>query len=179
MSRNPMHKIFPVSLNFSAKFALIAVSGMAFFTMPEWSTTQVHAQQLRKAAHDYLSGSVTYSPQDPWVRSNAFHRHTGHYGLFYNCDSEECKRYSPYIQWKTNYQPLWPNTRGFVDGTVRDLDRVRQRIDDGSCNERQLPGNHTTNYKFRRAAEFLAADQVRPEARTQDRPTDLPGSSYR
>ncbi|MBL8890586.1 MAG: hypothetical protein JNL67_11465 [Planctomycetaceae bacterium] len=40
-----------------------------------------------------------YSPQDPWQKGRVFRTHTGHDGLFYNCDGEEDKRCSPWIRW--------------------------------------------------------------------------------
>lgn len=132
---------------------------MAGLLITDLTGSDVQAQQIRKFAHDYFFESITYNPQDPQHRSDIYRKQIGHSGRFYNCDNEECKRHSPYIEWKTNFQPQWVNTRGLVDGTVRDLNRVRQRIQNGSCNEPELPGIHTTNYKFRRASEFLMMDQ--------------------
>ena len=91
------------------------------------------AQELKKTRSDYHSGGVQYSPDDPWTRSKVFQAHTGHAGFFYNCDQEECKRYSPYIYWKSNCQPLWPARIRLIDGIQADLAKVRWRIDAGCC----------------------------------------------
>jgi hypothetical protein len=49
---------------------------------------------------EYQPGSRhAYDPMDPWQRSIVFRNHIGHGGLFYNCDHEEDKRFSPYIDW--------------------------------------------------------------------------------
>jgi hypothetical protein len=90
-------------------------------------------QELKKIRHDYHSGGVQYSPDDPWSRSKVFQAHTGHAGFFYNCDSEECKRNSPYIYWKANCQPLWPERIRIFEGIRTDLDKVRWRINAGGC----------------------------------------------
>lgn len=140
---------------------LARLIGMASFICITFCLeTSSEAQQVRKFLNDYFSGAVHYSPDDPWIRSNVYRRQTGHFGRFYNCDQEECKRYSPYVQWKSNYRPLFPNTRGFVDGTIVDLDRVRTRINDGSCRERNCDGQNTQAYRFRRSAEFLARESI-------------------
>jgi hypothetical protein len=152
--------LFQRSVQRSTSLILAGCTGLlAGLLITDLSGPDVQAQQIRKFAHDYFFESITYNPQDPQHRSDIYRKQIGHSGRFYNCDNEECKRHSPYIDWKTNFQPQWVNTRGLVDGTVRDLNRVKQRIQNGSCNEPELPGIHTTNYKFRRASEFLMMDQ--------------------
>jgi hypothetical protein len=89
--------------------------------------------QLKQAKADYFSGPIQYSPDDPWVRSKIFQAHTGHAGHFYNCDDEECKRYSPYIKWTTNCEPQWPQHLGIIRCIRMDIDKIRQRINRGSC----------------------------------------------
>ncbi len=110
-----------LSTSFVASFMLLMVS------------SQTQAQEIAKMHHDYHSGSVTYSPDDPWTRSKLFNAHTGHSGNFYNCDGEECKRYSSYIYWQTNCQSLTPPRRGLLNQLRRDQGRIQQRIADGSC----------------------------------------------
>lgn len=151
-----MSLLFPQS---RWRAASLLLAGFVGLTMIDLTVPAAQAQQIRKLAHDYFFESITYNPQDPQHRSDLYRKQIGHAGRFYNCDNEECKRYSAYIEWKTNFQPQWVNTRGLVDGTVRDFSRVRQRIQNGSCNQPELPGIHTTNYKFRRASEFLMMDQ--------------------
>ncbi len=49
---------------------------------------------------DYLRQPLgSYSPCDPWQKGHIFRTHTGHDGLYYNCDQEEEKRCSPWIHW--------------------------------------------------------------------------------
>jgi len=47
----------------------------------------------------WVNRTGSYSPQDPWQKGHIFRTHTGHDGLFYNCDGEEEKRCSPWIRW--------------------------------------------------------------------------------
>ena len=73
-----------------------------------------------------------YGPSDPWIRSTATNIQTKHYGLFYNCDSEECKRNSPFIKWQYhNAKDLPPKQNALVRAKCA-LDEVRQRIYDGA-----------------------------------------------
>lgn len=72
------------------------------FVMVMMLPGQLSAQNFRA---DYKSGPVHYQPDDPWVRGKIFQVHTGHGGFFYNCDHQEDKRFSPYINW--NRQPKW------------------------------------------------------------------------
>jgi len=95
-------------------------------------SVETHAQEIAKIRDDYHSGPITYSPDDPWTRSKLFNAHTGHSGKFYNCDGEECKRYSPYIYWQTNCQSLTPPGRGLLNQLRRDQGRIQQRIADGA-----------------------------------------------
>jgi hypothetical protein len=94
---------------------------------------KIAAQELKKTRADYHSGSVQYSPDDPWTRSKVFQAHTGHSGFFYNCDNEECKRYSPYISWEQNCQPLWPERIRLFESLRTDLDKIRWRVNAGGC----------------------------------------------
>ncbi len=80
----------------------------------------------------------SYGPDDPWTTGKIFYNRIGHGGLFYNCDGEECKRHSPYIEW--NRQSTRCHRKAPVASTiVQQLCEVRQRIrwgaccDDGSC----------------------------------------------
>jgi len=56
--------------------------------------------EAQNVVRDYvLDPPTSYTPADPWVRGHVFRSQTGHAGFFYNCDHEEDKRFSPYIDW--------------------------------------------------------------------------------
>lgn len=107
-------------------------------------------QELRKALNDYRNERpFNYQPSDPFVRSKAFQVQTKHYGLFYNCDNEECKRNSPYICWKTHYEKDFPTTMSVRERIRHEVAQVKQRILDGAgmcaagcdCQQCQTPSN--------------------------------------
>lgn len=75
---------------------------------------------------------TNYRPDDPWKRGKVFNLQTGHAGLFYNCDNEECKRNSPYICWKEDYEKMFPTPLGLIGRIKRDCERVKQRVRDGA-----------------------------------------------
>lgn len=75
-----------------------------------------------------------YAPELPGgIKGWIYRETTGQNGRFYNCDGEEAKRYSPYIDWSTNchceYLPTW--------GTVlrRDIREVKERVRSGACRD--------------------------------------------
>lgn len=86
--------------------------------------------EATKRRADY-PGPIMYGPQDPWTRSKLYQKQTGHHGLFYNCDDEECKRNSPYINWNAQQNADWRN--GFKTALKRDWCDVKQRLHDGGC----------------------------------------------
>ncbi len=77
--------------------------------------------------------AYNYAPTDPWTRSKAIQVQTKHYGFFYNCDGEECKRNSPYIKWKGHCETDLPEKKGCLDLLRREIGQIKQRISDGSC----------------------------------------------
>lgn len=92
------------------------------------------AQEVRKTLNDYRRERVfQYQPSDPWTRSKLFQTHTKHYGLFYNCDNEECKRQSPHICWKEHFEKDFPTWMTWRQRIRHEVGQVRQRIWDGSC----------------------------------------------
>lgn len=92
--------------------------------------------QLTQVFKDYKHDRpFQYAPNDPWTRSNLFHRHTKHYGLTYNCDGEECKRNSPYIYWKTHHENDLPQRTGWWQHISQTASAIKQRIADGACME--------------------------------------------
>jgi len=78
---------------------------------------QVQAQLVPAIKTRRFEPAFQYSPTDPWTRSKAIQVQTKHYGFFYNCDGEECKRNSPFIKWKGHCE----------------TDLPKQRISDGGC----------------------------------------------
>ena len=73
-----------------------------------------------------------YGPDDPWTTGKIFYTRIGHGGLFYNCDYEECKRYSPYIEW--NRQSTCYHRKAPVANELfRQLFEIRQRVRWGAC----------------------------------------------
>ncbi len=162
--------------NRGRRMAVMAAILAASCGMP---TASALCQEVRHAIRDYFSGPITYSPFDPETRSKVFQAHTGHSGLFYNCDGEECKRNSPYICWKTNSDSLIPPRRGLWRGAKLDLAEVRQRIYDGAgegcrpnceCREcmaaHQIPGGYL--------AEQAASDEDRRAESASNNESVLP-----
>jgi hypothetical protein len=60
-------------------------------------TASAHGQNVYQDYRVQRTGA--YSPEDPWIKGRVFRTHTGHDGLFYNCDNEEEKRCSSWIRW--------------------------------------------------------------------------------
>ena len=95
--------------------------------------TELEAQEVRKALNDYRRDRVfQYQPSDPFVRSKMFQVQTKHYGWFYNCDNEECKRNSPYICWKPHYEKDFPTTMRAMQRIRHEVNQVKQRVLDGA-----------------------------------------------
>lgn len=74
-----------------------------------------------------------YSPQDPEEMGRVFRTHTGHDGLFYNCDGEEDKRCSPWVRWGQR-----PCDDLLTPSRIRaefqeSLDDAIERLRSGSC----------------------------------------------
>ncbi|MDP1561374.1 MAG: hypothetical protein Q8M16_08255 [Pirellulaceae bacterium] len=85
---------------------------------------------------DYWANRTgSYSPQDPWQKGHVFRTHTGHDGLFYNCDGEEEKRCSPWIRWGNR-----PCDDVFAPSRIRNeykqsLCNALERLKLGSCQD--------------------------------------------
>ena len=93
-------------------------------------STQAEAQNIRQ---DYLRNVPrTYSPDDPWTVGKVMRNQIGHGGFFYNCDREECKRYSPYIRWQTQPQVCRPKHPIRWDLRQQRCEIIG-RIRDGAC----------------------------------------------
>ncbi len=77
-----------------------------------------------------------YSPRDPWTVGVVMRNQMGYGGLFYNCDCEEQKRFSPYIEW--NRQPCVECNNGFCAVVRQQIDEVCQRVRTGTCHQKQF-----------------------------------------
>lgn len=101
------------------------------------SATSIEAQDrlVRDYFRDYVHlNPRSYSPDDPWTMGRILRIQVGHGGFFYNCDYEECKRQSPYINWNCqngDCQAARP-VRSVIN---QQLEEIKQRVRWGSCNE--------------------------------------------
>lgn len=134
-------------------------------------------QELRLQRADY-PGPIAYSPSDQDQRSKRLRLQTGHYGYFYNCDDEECKRNSPYICWNSQHRADWYG--GWRNALRKDRRDVIQRILDGSCAdgnceqcESDQQGPTTPYYSNRGQGRNIASPQNQP-ARVSQRATNSP-----
>lgn len=119
----------------SVLFSVIhCVAGLAVILLSSsYLASNVDAQELRKAINDYRNERpFQYQPSDPWTRSKLFQTQTKHYGLFYNCNNEECKRNSPYICWKTHFEKDFPTLMTARQRIRHEWGQVAQRILDGA-----------------------------------------------
>ena len=92
------------------------------------------AQQIIKTLQDYcLNPYRQFQPDDPWTRSKIWNLQAGRSGLFFNCDAEEEKRYSPYIYWKRQTIDPIPPSPFCPRYVLSDCRALKQRISDGRC----------------------------------------------
>lgn len=95
------------------------------------SASSAAAQNLRL---DYLRNVPRhYAPNDPWEVGVVLRNQMGHGGLFYNCDCEEEKRFSPYIDW--NVQPRVCCPHGWCRTAHAQHQEIRQRVRVGRCQQ--------------------------------------------
>ena len=94
-----------------------------------------NGQIVREFIRDYFQQVPRqYSPNDPWQMGRILRTEVGHYGHFYNCDGEESKRNSPYINW--NQQNTDCRLHEPIKGTIRQqIAEIQQRIRWGSCGQ--------------------------------------------
>ena len=90
-------------------------------------------QNLYQDSHVNRTGH--YSPSDPWVKGHVFRTHTGHDGLFYNCDGEEDKRCSPYIRWPQRPCDDLLSLKRVHQERVQTIHNAINRVQMGSCRE--------------------------------------------
>ncbi len=68
-----------------------------------------------------------FAPDTPFVVGKVLKTQIGHGGLFYNCDCQEEKRYSPYIYWQCQ-TPRSPKHCPVVSDVKQQWHEVKQRI---------------------------------------------------
>lgn len=99
-----------------------------------WAATATAVgQNLYQDYHVNRTG--VYSPSDPWVKGHVFRTHTGHDGLFYNCDGEEDKRCSPYIRWSQRPCDDLLSLKRVHQERVQTIHNAINRVQMGSCRE--------------------------------------------
>lgn len=117
-----------------SRFVAGALSIVCLLVLTQWVAAQgpirnlINETQLQRA--DY-PGPISYAPSDQDTRSKRLRLQTGHYGMFYNCDNEECKRNSPYICWNSQHKADW--YCGWKAAWRKDRNDIVQRLLDGSC----------------------------------------------
>lgn len=74
-----------------------------------------------------------FSPDDPWTMGWVLRTEVGFGGLFFNCDGEALKRYSPYITW--GCQNVDCPKRLIQDPLCAQVAEIKQRIRWGSCGQ--------------------------------------------
>ena len=111
------------------KSLLLAVVIGGFALLP-----QAEAQHLPIADfyRDYCKQVPRqFSPDDPWTMGWFLRTEVGFGGLFFNCDGEAMKRYSPYITW--GCQNVDCPKRLIKDPLLQQLAEVRRRVQWGAC----------------------------------------------
>jgi len=115
------------------KIYLLLITSISIATCWLIGAQQAHGQLLQVLNDAKNELPFQYAPDDPLNRSKLFNKQTKHYGLGYNCDSEEYKRNSPHICWKSYSEKDLPSRTGWWQRFNRTVAEVKQRIADGSC----------------------------------------------
>lgn len=101
------------------------LAGFAVLILISLSSADCHAQNVVK---DYVVNSPRqFAPMDPWTTGRVFRTHMGHGGLFYNCDGQEDKRWSPYIFWESQSN-CDNDTNAWYGDWKQQINEVKQRI---------------------------------------------------
>jgi hypothetical protein len=101
------------------------LAGMAVLVLVFFPSARLSAQNVIK---DYICNAPRqFTPSDPWTTGRVFRTQMGHGGIFYNCDGQEDKRFSPYIDWRCQNLACseWFPLR---DDICQQIDEVKQRI---------------------------------------------------
>ncbi len=109
----------------------------------------------------------SFSPSDPWDRGAVFRNQIGHGGLFYNCDGEEDKRHSPYLNW-CGPTPDRPCIENLLSDWHCQIREVKQRVRWGrGCDVPfyDVPWLPSSRYGYQQFAQTGSGDKsiVAPE----------------
>ncbi|MDB4368144.1 hypothetical protein N9Z38_01300 [Mariniblastus sp.] len=115
-------------MRFSSTFMILTTVFSGYFCI----ATDAYAQQVIYQ-NENCAPTEFYKPSDPWTRGKLYNIQTGNSGLFFNCDGEQAKRYSPYICWKPITEKALPTRKGIWNSIKQDIAEVKQRVRDGSC----------------------------------------------
>lgn len=115
-------------MRFSSTIMILTSVFSGYFCIP----SDVNAQQVI-IQNENCAPIEFYKPSDPWTRGKLYNIQTGNSGLFFNCDGEQAKRYSPYICWKPILEKALPSRKGIWNSIKEDIADVTQRVRDGSC----------------------------------------------
>ncbi|MGI9496543.1 MAG: hypothetical protein ACR2NK_10850 [Mariniblastus sp.] len=115
-------------MRFSSTIMILTTLFSGYFCI----ATDANAQQV-VYKNENCAPTDFYKPSDPWTRGKLYNIQTGNSGLFFNCDGEQAKRYSPYICWKPITEKALPTRKGIWNSIKQDIAEVKQRVRDGSC----------------------------------------------
>lgn len=115
-------------MRFSSTVMILTTLFSGYFCI----ATDANAQQV-VYENENCAPTDFYKPSDPWTRGKLYNIQTGNSGLFFNCDGEQAKRYSPYIYWKPITEKALPTRKGIWHSIKQDIAEVKQRVRDGSC----------------------------------------------
>ncbi len=132
-----------------------------------WITTLVVGTSALTAQNVHLDYFVNqphqYSPDDPWCTGVAFRNHMGHGGLFYNCDHQEDKRFSPYIYWRTQRQDCHPKFP-ILSCINQQIGEVRRRVCWGRSAGFDGASSSVPGIQYLDTAEASEAPEVPPQS---------------
>ena len=115
-------------MRFSSTNLILATLFSGYFCL----ATDANAQQANNPNENCVPTEI-YQPSDPWTRGKLYNIQTGNSGLFFNCDGEQAKRYSPYIYWQPIKEKALPTRKGIWRSIKQDIAEVKQRVSDSSC----------------------------------------------
>ena len=115
-------------MRFSSTTIILGILFSSYFSL----ATNANAQQVPPKNENCVPTEI-HQPSDPWNRGKLYKIQTGNSGLFFNCDGEQAKRYSPYIYWQPITEKALPTRKGIWKSIKQDIAEVKQRVSDGSC----------------------------------------------
>ena len=111
-------------MRFSSTIMILTTLFSGYFCI----ATDANAQQV-VYKNENCAPTDFYKPSDPWTRGKLYNIQTGNSGLFFNCDGEQAKRYSPYICWKPITEKALPTRKGIWNSIKQDIAEVKQRVE--------------------------------------------------